>query len=86
MVAEALMSGTPAITTDWGGFVDTNVHGLTGYRCRDFRDFVNAIKNIDQIKPIDCLQYAVTHFEDKVVHEKLHNYLQKINDLNFYRK
>lgn len=86
MVAEALMSGTPAITTDWGGFVDTNIHGLTGYRCRDFRDFVHAIRNIDKINPLDCLQYAVTHFEDKIVHEQLHRYLQKINDLNFYRK
>ena len=86
MVTEGYMSGTPAITTDWGGFTETVQHGLTGFRCREFKEFVDAINRIDEIKPADCRQYAIDNYEDGVVHQQFNNYFEKIKDLNFYRK
>jgi glycosyltransferase involved in cell wall biosynthesis len=62
VVAEALMSGTPAITTDWGGFVENNRHGLTGFRCRTFGQFINAIENVDNINSKNCRKYALNNF------------------------
>jgi glycosyltransferase involved in cell wall biosynthesis len=84
MVVEALMSGTPVITTDWGGFIDTNVEGLTGFRCRNFADFVQAMENINQIRPQDCRDWAVENFNETVVHEKFDRYFQNIAARNFY--
>lgn len=86
MIIEAYLSGTPVITTDWGAFTETVVHGVTGYRCREFREFVNAIKNIDLIDPSDCYKFALKNYTHEVVYKKHDEYLQKIAAMNFYRE
>ena len=86
MVVEGYMSGTPAITTDWGGFTENVVHGVTGYRCREMRDFVNAIKNIDKIDPKACRKWAIENCDDEVVHKKFNDYFNKLKEINFYRE
>lgn len=42
--AEALLCGTPVITTNFGVFTETVTNGVNGYRCDVFRDFVAATK------------------------------------------
>lgn len=85
MVVEGYMSGTPAITTDWGGFAETVIQGVTGYRCREFRDFVTAIENIDKINPKVCRGWAVENYSDEVVHKKFDDYFKRIGSRTFYR-
>lgn len=84
IVVEALMSGTPVISTDWGGFVDTVIPGLTGYRAKDFKGFVEAAANIHKISPEHCRNYAMSNFSDEVVHTKFDHWLKKIQRNDFY--
>lgn len=85
MVVEGYMSGTPAITTDWGGFTETVVQGITGFRCREFREFVQAIELIDSINPKACRDWAVENYDDEVVHVQFDEYFKKLADHDFYR-
>ena len=79
---ENLFSGTPTITTDWGSFVENNLHGITGYRCRTMGDFVQAVEKIDQIDPMDCRDFAMSNFTLNMVGEMYEKYFKDV--LNVY--
>jgi glycosyltransferase involved in cell wall biosynthesis len=49
--AEAMLCGTPVITTNFGAFTDYVVDGVNGYKCDTLNDFVQAMKKIDRIDP-----------------------------------
>lgn len=85
MVVEGYFSGTPAITTDWGGFTETVVNGITGFRCRDFAEIIHAIENVNTIDPHVCKKWAEDNYSDSVIYKKYHKYLQKITARNFYK-
>lgn len=67
-VVEANMSGTPVITSDWGAFSETVVHGTTGYRCRTMDHFIWAVNNVDKLSPLMCRDWAMKNYSaDRVV-------------------
>jgi glycosyltransferase involved in cell wall biosynthesis len=83
MVIEANLSGTPSITTDWGGFTETVVEGKTGYRVRDFKSLLTAMNSIDKIESSDCRGWGL-NFSDEMVHLKHKQYLDKVIKNQFY--
>lgn len=84
IVVEAHLSGTPTITTDWGGFADNNVQGVTGFRCRTFKEFVDALEQVPTIKSQDCRDHAVKNYSEAVVHDQFDRYFQQLTAQDFY--
>jgi len=62
-VIEAQFSGTPTITTDFGGFTETVKQSYTGFRCSTYQQFNFAIrKGFRKIDPENCLKNATHNF------------------------
>lgn len=78
---EAQLCGTPVITTDWGAFPETVVHGVTGYRCRTFEEFCWAVNHIDALKPEDCRTWAAANYSMERVGRMYEEYFRRIERL-----
>jgi glycosyltransferase involved in cell wall biosynthesis len=76
VVIEAGMSGTPVISTDWGAFAETVLHGITGYRCRNMDQFLRAVRSIDRIDPAACRSWALENFSLDAVIPLWNEYLR----------
>jgi len=59
---EAMMCGTPVISTDWGGFTETVIPGVTGFRCRSMAQFEYALRHIGEISTQKCRQWAENNY------------------------
>lgn len=75
---EAMISGTPVITTYNGAMPEIVVNKKTGFLCKDIDEMVDAIKNIDYIRPMDCRNHVFEHFHYMHMAEK---YVKLYNSL-----
>lgn len=81
--AEALLCGTPVITTNFGVFTETVQNGVNGYRCDTFQDFLDAVKSIEagKLKPASIRSAAQKRFSTKVVAQQYQKYFDRLYDL-----
>ncbi len=80
-VLEALMSGTPVLVPDFGGFTQTVIHGKVGFLCGpdDWGRFIN---QIGEINPRECREYAVDKFSEDRAYSEFIEFFDYIMDLN----
>jgi glycosyltransferase involved in cell wall biosynthesis len=81
VAVEAMMSGTPVISTDWGAFPETVLHGITGYRCRTLNEFYCALKNIKNIDPNTCRKWAFQNYSLNKIADMYEVYFNSLLDL-----
>lgn len=82
--AEALLCGTPVITTNFGAFTETVVNGVNGYRCDMFRDFVAAAKATEKFsvaKRKKIRTEAQKRFSTEVVAKQYQAYFERLATL-----
>ena len=86
VAVEAMMSGCPVITTDWGAYAETVVHGYTGFRCHTMAEFVKAARDIGSIDPQICRKWAVANYSLDRVGSMYENYFKSALELNVVGK
>jgi glycosyltransferase involved in cell wall biosynthesis len=81
---EAMLCGTPVITTDWGVFPETVLHGVTGYRCRTVEQMMFAAQNLDRLASSDVIrQYAAYNYSTDRVALMYEEYFQSVLNLKY---
>lgn len=73
------LNGTKRETPDYGAFVETNSHGITGYRCSSFDEYLEAIEKIDEISSSNCLQWAMKNFTMEIAYKKYINIFDRFS-------
>jgi len=61
-VAEAMMCGTPVIAFDRGSMQELIVHGKTGFLVHTVSEAVDAVQQLDTLKPQNSRNHAVQKF------------------------
>jgi glycosyltransferase involved in cell wall biosynthesis len=79
--AEAMLCGTPVITTDWGVFPETVRHGVTGYRCRTLAEFCRAAVDAEKLDFGAIRDYAISRFSTEIVAQQYQDYFERLETL-----
>jgi glycosyltransferase involved in cell wall biosynthesis len=77
---EAFLSGTPVVTPDWAVFPETNINGLTGFRCHTLREFADAIEDCTALEPHAIRQWAEQYTLQQVA-PQYEQYFQDVLDV-----
>jgi glycosyltransferase involved in cell wall biosynthesis len=81
VAVEAMLSGTPVITSPFGAFTETVEHGLTGYRCHTLADFLEAADTVDELDPKTIRDWAADRYATGVVAPRYDRWLQRLATL-----
>lgn len=78
---EAMACGTPIISTDWGVFTETVINGFNGYRCRNFKEFCDALDSVSNLDRKKIREYALSKFSMDVVGRQYEEYFKRLSTL-----
>jgi len=78
VVPEAMMCGTPVITTDWGAFTETVQDGVTGFRCRTLGEFVQAALDAPSLDRAAIRDYSLQRYSLDAVAPQYDKYFRRL--------
>lgn len=80
VAVEAMLCGTPVISTDWGAFRET-VPALAGDRCRTFAEFTHAARTVGALDRAAIREYATSKFTLEAVAPAFETYFNRLATL-----
>jgi len=78
---EAMMCGTPVVTTDFGAFVETVVEGVSGYRFQTLQEAVEATDLALGLDRQTVRDYAVDHYSLDAVRPMYQRWFDNLDGL-----
>lgn len=75
--AEAMLCGTPVITTNFGAFTDYVIDGVNGYKCNTLNDFVEAAKKVERLDPA-AIRRSAEQFTMESVSEEYRRWFEDL--------
>jgi glycosyltransferase involved in cell wall biosynthesis len=78
VAVEAMLCGTPVITTDWGAFTETVQQGISGFRCRTFKEFREATRAVGGLDPRVIRDYAVESYSTEAIALQYDRYFARL--------
>lgn len=81
VAVEAMLSGTPVITTDFGAFTETVKDGVTGYRCSTLAEFHRAAGSVQGLDPFQ-IGFLANKYLTKLVRHSYQNYFERLSLLS----
>jgi glycosyltransferase involved in cell wall biosynthesis len=81
VAVEAMMCGTPAITTDWGAFSEIVNHGINGYRFRTMKEAVQCVKDAGELDPTIVRAYTRDRYSLEYIAPLYMRWFDQLNSL-----
>ena len=78
VASEALMSGCPVITSDWGCFTEWVVNGVNGFRCHDVAEMVSATNQVSTLGRAEIQLRAQARWSFEVIAPQFEAYFARL--------
>ncbi len=78
---EAMASGTPAITTDFGAFTETVLDDVTGYRCNSLDDFCTTVEMAKDLDRSFIRQRTIDLYSAEAVGVQYNDFFEHLETL-----
>lgn len=78
---EAMMCGTPVVSTDFGGFTETVIPGFTGYRANLLGEFVRGLQAAQDLDRSAIREFAQATYSMEAVQPLYENYFARLSTL-----
>lgn len=81
VAVEAMLAGTPAVTTDWGAFTETVEEGVSGYRFRTLAEGCEAVERATKLSRSGVRRYALERYSLDAVAPQFERWFERLENL-----
>jgi glycosyltransferase involved in cell wall biosynthesis len=82
VAVEAMLCGTPVITSDWGAFTETVIPDVTGFRVRTLGEFKEAATLAPKLDRARIAKYARARFSQEAVGLQFEQHFARLSKLH----